>query len=71
MPIRAYLTYIGFDIFPDEEKKVQVINYLDTLRFRHRYIFSASANEYSNREAYKKQQGISVIPISGGLSPVR
>ncbi len=54
-----------------KEKKVQVSNWLDPLRFRHRYIFSASANEDSNREAYKKQRGISVIPTFGGMSPVR
>ena len=54
-----------------KEKKVQVSNWLDALRFRHRYIFSASANEDSNREASKKQHGISVIPTFGGMSPVR
>ena len=54
-----------------KEKKVQVSDWLDALRFRHRYIFSASANEDSNREAYMKQRGISVIPTFGGMSPVR
>ena len=54
-----------------KEKKVQVSDWLDALRFRHRYIFSASANEDSNREASKKQHGISVIPTFGGMSPVR
>lgn len=52
-----------------KEEKVQVSNWLDALRFRHRYIFSASANEDSDREAYKKQNGISVIPTFGGMSP--
>lgn len=50
------------------EKKVRVLDWLDNLRSDHRYIFSASANENSNREAYK---GISVIPKFGGMSPVR
>ena len=52
-------------------KKVQVLNWLDALRFKHRYIFSASANETSNREADRKQSGISVFRIFGGMSTVR
>jgi len=55
---------------PIREIKVQVLKWLNALRFRHRYIFSASANERSTREAYKKQHGISVIPTFGGMSPV-
>lgn len=54
-----------------EREKVNVSQWLRNLRFRHRYMFSASANEKSNREAYKKQLGISVIPTFGGMSPVR
>ncbi|KAF8234815.1 hypothetical protein L208DRAFT_1393487 [Tricholoma matsutake] len=41
---------------------------LNAMRFQHRYIFSASANEDSNREADRKQSGISVVPIFGGMS---
>jgi hypothetical protein len=52
-------------------KKVQVLNWLDALRFRHRHVFSASANETSNREADRKQSGISVFRIFGGMSTVR
>jgi len=53
------------------EKQVQVLNWLEKLRSKHRYIFSASANENSNREAYKKQNGISIVPIFGGMDQVR
>jgi len=53
-----------------KEKKVQVSNWLNALRFRHRYMFSASADEVYYREAYRKQHGISVIPTLGGMSPV-
>ena len=49
-------------------KRKEVLN---AMRFQHRYIFSASANEDSNREADKKQSGISVFRIFGGMSPVR
>ncbi|KAH9953864.1 hypothetical protein BGW80DRAFT_1451367 [Lactifluus volemus] len=56
---------------PDDslkEMKVQALRWLGILRENHRYIFSASANEISNREAYRTQSGISVIPIFGGMS---
>ena len=53
------------------KQKVQVSRWLGALRFKHRYIFSASANETSNREADRKQSGISVFPIFGGMSSVR
>jgi hypothetical protein len=43
---------------------------LNAMRFQHRYIFSASANEDSNREADRKQSGISVFRIFGGMSKV-
>jgi len=48
--------------------KDQVIKWLDALRFRHRHVFSASANETSNREADRKQSGFSVFRIFGGMS---
>ncbi|KAF8327351.1 hypothetical protein F5887DRAFT_1274679 [Amanita rubescens] len=51
-----------------EKEKQQAIDWLDNLRFNHRYIFSASANENSYREAYKKQNGISVFEMFGGMS---
>jgi len=56
-----------------KEEKVQVLRWLRALRFNHptRYIFSASANENSNREADRKQSGISVFRIFGGMSEVR
>jgi hypothetical protein len=54
-----------------KDKKTMVLNCLDALRFKHRYIFSASANESSNREADRKQSGISVHRIFGGMSKVR
>ena len=50
--------------------KVQASRWLRLLRFKHRYIFSASANEISNREADRKQSGIAVFPIFGGMSSV-
>jgi tRNA A37 threonylcarbamoyladenosine biosynthesis protein TsaE len=54
-----------------EEMKGQALRWLGALRFRHRYIFSASANERSNRDADRKQSGISVVPIFGGMNSVR
>jgi hypothetical protein len=54
-----------------KERKALVIRWLDSLRFNHRYIFSASANEISNRDAVRKQSGISVFPMFGGMSLVR
>jgi len=52
-------------------KKALVLDWLDALRFKHRYVFSASANEASNREADREQSGFSVFPIFGGMSVVR
>ena len=52
------------------EAKNRILGWLGNLRSRHRYIFSASANETSNRDAEKKQNGISVFPIFGGMSQV-
>jgi hypothetical protein len=51
---------------------LQAIHWLDALRLNHptHYIFSASANEKSNRDADRKQSSISVFRIFGGMSPV-
>jgi hypothetical protein len=54
-----------------KERKAQVVRWLDALRFNNRYIFSASANENSNRDADRKQSSISVFPIFGGMDRVR
>jgi len=55
----------ALDIVADNDsrkaKKVQALNWLDALRFNHRYVFSASANEASNREADRKQSGLLVF----------
>ena len=53
-----------------KNKKTQALDWLDALRFKHRYIFSASANESSNREADRKQSGIMIHQIFGGMSEV-
>ncbi|KAF8343536.1 hypothetical protein F5887DRAFT_918364 [Amanita rubescens] len=50
------------------EAKNRVLGWLGNLRSSHRYIFSASANEASNRDAEKRQNGISVFSIFGGMS---
>lgn len=50
------------------EMRIQITSWLNLLRARHRFIFSASANEDSNREASNKQHGITVIPAFGGLN---
>jgi len=54
-----------------KEAKVQASRWLRALRFKHRYVFSASANEISNQEADRKQSGISVFRTFGGMSKVR
>jgi predicted AAA+ superfamily ATPase len=54
-----------------EEMKGQALRWLGALRFCRRYIFSASANERSNRDADRKQSGISVVPMFGGMNSVR
>ena len=54
-----------------KKRKAQALCWLGALRFNHRYIFSASANEYSNRDADRKQSGFSVFRIFGGMSEVR
>ena len=54
-----------------KERKAQALCWLDALRFNHRYIFCASANEISNQDADRKQSGISVFRMFGGMSPVR
>ena len=52
------------------EKKKKVRDWLDRMRSGHRYIFSASANEISSREAHTKQSGIEVFYILGGMTKV-
>ncbi|KAM6502225.1 hypothetical protein JOM56_002202 [Amanita muscaria] len=52
----------------DDNMKAQARALLGTMRFKHRYIFSASANENSNREADRKQSRISVFRIFGGMT---
>ena len=54
----------------NKEVKDQVSRWLRTLRSNHRYLFSASANEKSNQDAEKKQNGISVFPMFGGMNLV-
>lgn len=51
-------------------KKSQVRDWLDRMKRNHRYIFSASANEKSSREAHMKQSGIAVFYILGGMTKV-
>jgi IstB-like ATP binding protein len=51
-------------------RKEQALDWLRSLRYKHRYIFGASANENSNRDADRKQSGISVCRIFGGMSRV-
>ena len=51
-------------------KKEQVVTWLDALRYKDRYIFSASPNEASNREADRKQSGISLFRVFGGMNKV-
>jgi len=55
----------------NRKEKSLALNWLDALRFGHRYVFSASANEASNREADRKQSGFSVFRMFGGMSEVR
>ena len=53
-----------------DDKKKDVIGWLDKMRSKHRYIFSASANEPSNQQADMKQSGTMVIRLNGGMSQV-
>ncbi|KAM6502196.1 hypothetical protein JOM56_002173 [Amanita muscaria] len=52
----------------DDHMKAKARAWLGPMRFKHRYIFSASANENSNREADRKQSGNSVFRIFGGMN---
>jgi hypothetical protein len=40
------------------------------MNFRHKYIFSASTNEKSYQAAARKQSGVTVIPMNGGMTEV-
>jgi hypothetical protein len=53
----------------DDEKK-RVKGYLARITSRHKYIFSAPANQKSNQAADSKQTGISVIRMHGGMNQV-
>ena len=59
----------GRNAYLDDVKK-DVMGYLLKMKLGHKYIFSASASEQSNREYNLKQSGITVIPINGGLTEV-
>jgi len=50
--------------------KVLVLKWLRAMRFKHPYIFSATANENSNREVDRKQSGIAVFRMLGGMNKV-
>jgi len=52
-------------------KKVLVSNWLDAMRNNNRSIFSALANEYSNRGVDGKQSAIEVFRLFGGMDDVR
>jgi hypothetical protein len=54
---------------PDITKET-VQRWLNRMKFNHYYIFSASANEKSSRDANMKQAGITVIPFHGGMDKV-
>jgi hypothetical protein len=53
-----------------DEVKKDVTGWLRKMILRHRYIFSASANEISNQVADMKQSKITVIRINGGMTQV-
>jgi len=53
-----------------DDVKNHVMRYLMRMKFRHKYIFSASANEQSNQATLGKQSGITVIKIYGGMTQV-
>jgi len=51
-------------------RKIDVRAMLDCMQPGHRYVFSASANEASNREVTFKQKRTDVLTVYGGLSNV-
>jgi len=58
-------------LLESEEKDDHLaLGYLNALRLKHPYIFSAEASEVSNHEVDKKQSGVSVFRIFGGMSKV-
>jgi hypothetical protein len=52
------------------DKKKEVTINLKRITKRHKYIFSASANEKSYQLADSKQSGVLVLPIHGGMNRV-
>jgi len=48
----------------------QIRRRLDGMAYRHHYIFSASANEKSCKDANMKQSSITTIPYHGGINEV-
>ncbi|KIM48927.1 hypothetical protein M413DRAFT_15175 [Hebeloma cylindrosporum] len=52
----------------NKDDKALASKCLDRLRVKHRYLFSASANETVYRRAVKLQRGISVFPIFGEMA---
>jgi hypothetical protein len=56
---------------PSKRAKEEAVTLLGKMSFNHRYIYSASANEQSNRDVDLKQAPITVIPFLGGMNEVR
>jgi hypothetical protein len=52
------------------ERKIAVNNFLAEIKSFQKYIFSASANEVSAREADTKMQGITTMFLHGGMTEV-
>jgi hypothetical protein len=53
-----------------DEAKKDVTGWLGKMRLRHKYIFSASANEISSQMADMKQSQNTLIQINGGMTQV-
>jgi hypothetical protein len=53
-----------------DDIKKQVTHYLARMQVGHKYVFSASANEQSNQMAKRKQSGVTVITMNGGMTEV-
>jgi len=58
----------GVDL--EHDVKVDALNNIDVLRSTQRYIFSASANEQSDRDRVQKQSGIDTINLHTGIEEV-
>jgi IstB-like ATP binding protein len=61
----------ALEIDPGHKNFKDAKKYLRSMSCGHRYIFSASANEQSNRDVDAKQASITVIPFLGGMGKVR